>query len=351
MITSSDGIQYNSWSDYYLKQPNEAQEPVLSDTKTTSREPVANPQEDEDMYERRKRHMDQDRSEVDRSNSVPLLAASTPNGIAIDHRVNTNMEYEGKVHDLTPFLKVHEDAERDPYYANKEKGMEPKEAYETAHDKVAIPAETSARNAYAIKEGLDPEEFGKAYNNHMQAQMKIAAEPTDVPRHPEAHTNDFEHHYIKTAELAGPTHNPIQMDVLGSALYGAGGLHPGPGRINKPANENKTSTERVLEHGQDPKLQEKAAKSKEFRTMLKDVYDKFQKEHGYDPLQIEQGEPDFSKAPLKKDRAQREGDSLSPSTPKRFFNATGPEGKGELSMDLKYQSTIEQLRDWFNPPK
>jgi hypothetical protein len=197
MITSSDGLQYNSWSDYYLKQPVEAQGSVLSQPRTTSKEPVDNPQEDKDMYERKERHIQQDRSEVDRSHSVPLLAASTPNGIAIDHRVNTNMEYEGKVHDLTPFLKVHEDAEREPYYANKEAGMDPKEAYELAHDKVAIPAETSARNAYAIKNGLDPEDFGKAYNNHMQQQMKVAMEPTDVTRHPEAHTNDFEHHYIK----------------------------------------------------------------------------------------------------------------------------------------------------------
>lgn len=211
-IGSDDGRQFDTWFDYYANEGK--------------MEPVIDRDSDKEMFERsinQKRRDIKDQSptptkpssdpekptgelqppaastvgaEIDRGHHVPLLAASTPTGIAIDHRVDTNMEFEGKKHDITPFLQVHENAERAPYYAMKDK-LGPKAAYELAHDKVANPAETSARNSYAIQNGLDPEEFNKAYNNHLQTQLKIAEQPSDMPKHPYAHTNDFEHHYIK----------------------------------------------------------------------------------------------------------------------------------------------------------
>jgi hypothetical protein len=128
---------------------------------------------------------------VDRGYNVPLIAAKTPTGIAIDHRVSTDMEFEGKTHDITPFLIAHENAEIGPMEDLIKGGMDAKSAYELAHDKAANPAEASARFAYAAKNNLDPEEFNNAYYAHIAEQAKIASEPSDRPRHPDAHTTRY----------------------------------------------------------------------------------------------------------------------------------------------------------------
>ena len=128
---------------------------------------------------------------VDRGYNVPLIAAKTPEGIAIDHRVSTDMDFEGTKHDITPFLIAHENAEIDPMESAIKGGMEPKKAYELAHDKVANPAEAAVRNAYAIHNGLDVDKFNEAYWGHIEQQKNIAAEPSDKPRHPDAHTTRY----------------------------------------------------------------------------------------------------------------------------------------------------------------
>lgn len=135
--------------------------------------------------------------EVDRGHNVPLIASaltkdgSTMYGMAVDHRVDTNLDFNGTKHDITPFLQAHEGAELGPMADLIKGGMDAKQAYHEAHDKAANPTEAAVRFAYAAKAGLDPDEFNKAYYTHIAAQAKIAAEPSDQPRHPDAHTTKY----------------------------------------------------------------------------------------------------------------------------------------------------------------
>lgn len=140
---------------------------------------------------------------LDRGHNVPLIASAlttdghTPYGMAIDSRVDTNMEFEGKKHDITPFLQAHENAELPVMHDLIQGGHSAKDAYELAHDKVANPTEAAVRFAYAAKNNLDPEEFNKAYWQHIEQQKKVAAEPSDQERHPDAHTTRYglDEHY------------------------------------------------------------------------------------------------------------------------------------------------------------
>jgi hypothetical protein len=192
MIGVSDGTQYQSEFEAELG-------PITASKTDEGQDP-------QESFSRRERHIKEDTPaprrpsidsekpvgefNIDRGHNVPLIASYTPTGVAIDHRVDTDMEFEGKKHDITPFLVAHENAERvmDDMVKG---GMDAKEAYGLAHDKVANPAEAAVRNAYALKNGLDVEEFNKAYWSHIDAQKKIAAEPSDKEKHPEAHTTIY----------------------------------------------------------------------------------------------------------------------------------------------------------------
>lgn len=130
---------------------------------------------------------------VDRGYNVPLVATALTDGsgIAIDHRVNTDFNFGGKTHDITPFIALHELTEL-PHMQNlMETGMSPQDAYHEAHDKIAIPIETAASKAYAVRNGYDPDEFHEAYKQHVRDQTAIAAQPSDQNRHPLGHTTQY----------------------------------------------------------------------------------------------------------------------------------------------------------------
>ena len=181
--------------------------------------------------------------EVDRDHHVPLIAAKTPNGIAVDHRVNLAMNFEGKDHDITPFLIAHENAEIDPMESAIKGGMEPKKAYELAHDKVANPAEAAVRNAYAISNGLDVDKFNEAYWGHIEQQKKIAAEPSDKPRHPDAHTTRYglDPNTKVAMDMEDTPGYLLRHGGQDDTQFGmvAGRSFKGPMIQPKPANENK----------------------------------------------------------------------------------------------------------------
>jgi hypothetical protein len=204
----SDGTSYEDMHDYYLGQPHSK---LQSPDRTASN--TQDGQDPQESFERRAKEIrdsipaprrpssDPEKPtgefNVDHGHNVPLIASaltkdgSTPYGMAIDHRVSTDMEFEGKTHDITPFLIAHENAELPVMGDLVKGGMDAKHAYELAHDKVANPTEAAARFAYAAKNNLDPDEFNKAYYSHIAQQAKVAAEPTDVPRHLDAHTTRY----------------------------------------------------------------------------------------------------------------------------------------------------------------
>lgn len=207
-IGFSDGTSYEDLHDYYLGQPHsklqapdvtaqdEEADPFSNKVKSKSQDrvpqgptvpgmPLQPTEKGADAYK------------VDRAHNVPLIASaltkdgSSMYGMAVDHRVNLAMNFEGKDHDITPFLYAHEGAELPAMSAAVKGGMSAKDAYGLAHDKVANPAEASVRNAYALQNGLDVDKFNAAYWSHIETQKGVAAEPSDQPRHPDAHTTRY----------------------------------------------------------------------------------------------------------------------------------------------------------------
>ena len=208
-IGFSDGTSYEDMHDYYLGQPH-SKEQAPDVREASSNEEGQDPQE---AFGRRVKQIKRDippptrpssdpekptgEFNIDRAHNVPLIASaltkdgSTMHGMAVDHRVNLAMNFEGKDHDITPFLWAHEQAELGPMAAAVKGGMDAKNAYELAHDKVANPAEAAVRNSYAIKAGLDVDKFNEAYWSHIETQKARAAEPSDRPKHPDAHTTKY----------------------------------------------------------------------------------------------------------------------------------------------------------------
>ena len=172
-IGFSDGSMAEDWGQYYTEGTKAATAPLQATEKPAGE------------------------FKLDRAHNVPLIASaltkdgSTVHGMAVDHRVNLAMNFEGKDHDITPFLWAHEQAELGPMSDAIKGGMDAKDAYELAHDKVANPAEAAVRNSYAIKAGLDVDKFNEAYWSHINTQKDIAAQPSDQPRHPDAHTTRY----------------------------------------------------------------------------------------------------------------------------------------------------------------
>ncbi len=185
MITDDSGQQYESQSHFILGLPINKEKDKDTGPKSSSTTPKGATEKPTDA------------SEVDRGHNVPLIASaltkdgSSMYGLAIDHRVSTDMEFDGRTHDITPFLQAHEQAELPVMSDLINNGMSNKEAYEQAHDKVANPTEAAARYAYAAKNNLDPDEFNKAYYSHIQNAAEVAKQPSDQPRHPDAHTTRY----------------------------------------------------------------------------------------------------------------------------------------------------------------
>ena len=211
---------------------------------------------------------------TDTSHRVPLIASaltkdgSTMHGMAVDHRVNLAMNFEGKDHDITPFLWAHEQAELGPMAAAVKGGMDAKDAYELAHDKVANPAEAAVRNSYAITHGLDVDKFNEAYWSHINTQKEIAAQTSGQGKHPDAHTtiygldpldktpeeedqmiHQYEDDFSPRSSLKDKTHLTMDMEDTPGYLLRHGGQNDfggmgssarqGPMIQPKPANDNK----------------------------------------------------------------------------------------------------------------
>jgi hypothetical protein len=270
-IGFSDGTSYEDMHDFYLGQPHSEQQ--APDRTSSNTEEGQDPQESFERSARkirdsipapRRPSSDPEKPtgefNIDRAHNVPLIASaltkdgSTPYGIAIDHRVDTNMEFEGKTHDITPFLIAHENAELPVMGDLTKGGMDAKSAYELAHDKVANPTEAAARFAYAAKNNLDPDEFNKAYYSHIAQQADIASQPSDKDRHPDAHTTryglDPGTKVAMDLQDNDPRHNKSQFDMPGGFGGGGGGFRMT--RAIKPdvmpaANENDPNFNKVTE--------------------------------------------------------------------------------------------------------
>lgn len=153
--------------------------------------------------------------QVDNQHHVPLVATALTTdgqnmyGMAVDHRVDTQMDFDGKKHDITPFLYAHEQAELGPMHDLIKGGMDVQSAYHEAHDKAANPSEAAARFTYAAKNGLDSDEFNKAYYVHIQQATKVAQQSSEKTVHPNAHTTRYGLDSIELPEIVikPPTQN------------------------------------------------------------------------------------------------------------------------------------------------
>ena len=128
--------------------------------------------------------------QIDRDHHVPLVASAIMHpetgqmvGMAIDHRVPENKEYE-------PFLALHEGTELPWMQDYIKDGMSPQDAYHKAHD-FATARESAAVRAYAVDKGKDPDKFQDEYKQFYRDAASVAAEPSDKDRHPDAHTTKY----------------------------------------------------------------------------------------------------------------------------------------------------------------
>lgn len=165
MIGSSDGKQYASELDLVLDRPVQNEKNSYHNENSTE-------------------------LNIDRDHHVPLVASALMDpegkmyGMAVDHRVPPNPEFD-------QFLHLHEASEL-PHMQNLvDAGMSNQEAYHEAHDRIATPTETAAVRGYAARNGKDPDQYLDQYKQYWRDAAAIAREPTDRPRHPDAHTTRF----------------------------------------------------------------------------------------------------------------------------------------------------------------
>ena len=170
MITDDEGQQYASMSHYHMGLPINIDKPQEG-SKTPSTIPDSDSEKPTGEFK------------VDQAHNVPLVASALMDseggmyGMAIDHRVKVS-------DDDKELLKLHEGTEL-PYMNDLVKGgMKPSEAYAEAH-KWATARETAASVAKWGQEGHE------AYKERMREAASIAAEPSDRPRHLDAHTTRY----------------------------------------------------------------------------------------------------------------------------------------------------------------
>jgi hypothetical protein len=146
---------------------------------------------------------------IDRDHHVPLVASALTDdkgqmyGMAIDHRISPNPEYE-------KHLWNHEAYENDYMNDLVKNGMSSQDAYHKAHD-WSTARESAAVTAEFGEKGLED------YKQHWRDAASIASEPTDRPRHPDAHTTK---HGLDESET-GKQFPPIR-EALFRGLRGAG---------------------------------------------------------------------------------------------------------------------------------
>jgi hypothetical protein len=126
---------------------------------------------------------------IDRKHHVPLAAAGITDesgnmtGLAIDHRAPDPPDPK-----YFDFVHLHEDEEIKHMNNLMAAGAKPQEAYHESHDRIATPIESAAVRAHAARSGLDPDKYLDEYKQYWRDVASTAAEPTDIPRHPAAHT-------------------------------------------------------------------------------------------------------------------------------------------------------------------
>ena len=394
MITDDSGQQYESQSHFILGLPINKEKNKDTGSESSSTTPKGATEKPTDA------------SEVDRGHNVPLIASaltkdgSSMYGMAIDHRVSTDMEFDGRTHDITPFLQAHEQAELPVMSDLIKNGATPKDAYEQAHDKVANPTEAAARYAYAAKNNLDPDEFNKAYYQHIAKQMDIASQPSDQPRHPDAHTTryglDPGTKVAMDLQDNDPNKAHSQFDMPGGFGGGGGGGFRST-RAIKPdvmpaANENKPNvlegqnlntvpTEELkarFEELRDRLLGPKSRGTipKEVMTSLKgldhlgfdrpsDALNAIRDDikRGVDPKKNWDIHPedelmwkrimDHINKPGKKGATFRRGTSgeAIPLTPENIDRVYGKEENIIKFPGAEPKPATDQLREWFNPDK
>jgi hypothetical protein len=144
---------------------------------------------------------------IDRGHHVPLVASALTDkdgqmyGMAIDHRIPPNPRYE-------KHLWNHEAYENDYMNDLVKNGMSSQDAYHKAHD-WSTARESAAVTAEYGEKGLED------YKQHWRDAASIAAEPTDRPRHPDAHTTK---HGLDEAELGREFGTPPKGNVAESTI-------------------------------------------------------------------------------------------------------------------------------------
>lgn len=142
---------------------------------------------------------------VDRTHHVPLVASAltddegTMYGMAIDHRIPENQDYEKHLWD-------HEAFENEYMNHLTKIGYNSQDAYHKAHD-WSTARESAAVQAEYGEQGLED------YKQHWRDASSIAKEPTDAERHPDAHTT---RHALDESEL-GAELKLKEQDKLQSA--------------------------------------------------------------------------------------------------------------------------------------
>lgn len=195
MIGSSDGKQYESEFDLALGRPVQPPEKPAGASKVDPgmvRPPGTLPgmkpypeQPGNPMHDREALPIN-----IDREHHVPLVASALTDdkgemyGMAIDHRIPPKPEYE-------KHLINHEAYENDYMNDLVKNGMSSQDAYHKAHD-WSTARESAAVTAEFGEKGLED------YKQHWRDAASIAAEPTDRPRHPDAHTTK---HGLDESEL------------------------------------------------------------------------------------------------------------------------------------------------------
>lgn len=200
MIGSSEGKQYDTELGVALGRPVEASEKPAGASKSSGATKVASsntstPENDIAPI-------------IDREHQVPLVASALTDdsgqmyGMAIDHRIPAKPEYE-------KHLWNHEAYENDYMNDLVKNGMSSQDAYHKAHD-WSTARESAAVTAEFGEKGLED------YKQHWRDASSVAAEPSEMPRHPDAHTTK---HGLDESELGRSFPN---REAIFRGLKGAG---------------------------------------------------------------------------------------------------------------------------------
>lgn len=237
MIGSSDGKAYESEMDVALGRPIEPPEKATgaskSDLGTKTPDTLPGMQDYPKGFNIPDRMDRETPPIIDREHHVPLVASALTDdsgkmyGMAIDHRIPPKPEYE-------KHLINHEAYENDYMNDLVKNGMSSQDAYHKAHD-WSTARESAAVTAEFGEKGLED------YKQHWRDASSIASEPSEMPRHPDAHTT---RHGLDESELGRsfPTREAIFRGLKGAGITknDADFKPPDPVRTLSPRDDNKT---------------------------------------------------------------------------------------------------------------